>query len=84
MNESKTGNTVSGTMIGGVSRSYPSVGNWATRSFEIASLEVGRSVKDVARILKIMTFLHSAKDLRSVLRLYGIEESHGRQSSGGV
>jgi hypothetical protein len=52
------------------------VENWATRSSERASLEVGGAVKDAARMLKIIAFLHSAQDLQSLLRLYGIEDSH--------
>jgi len=45
-----------------------------------ARIEVGRAVQDAARILRIMTFLHSAKDLHSVLKLYGIEDSRACQS----
>jgi len=83
MDKSKTQNSFSGAIISRVSTSYLSVGNWATGSFETASLEVGRAVKDAARLLKIITFLHSAKDLQSLLRLYGIEDSHAFQSSKG-
>lgn len=38
-----------------------------------ASMEVARAVQDAARVLRIVIFLHSAKDFSSVLRLYGIE-----------
>ena len=31
------------------------------------------AVQDAARVLRVMAFLHSAKDLPSILRLYGIE-----------
>ena len=33
------------------------------------------AVQDVARMLRVIAFLHSAKDLSSILRLYGIENS---------
>ncbi|MGD0978568.1 MAG: hypothetical protein ABR962_05435 [Candidatus Bathyarchaeia archaeon] len=33
------------------------------------------AVQDAARVLRVMAFLHSAKDLPSILRLYGIENS---------
>jgi hypothetical protein len=36
-------------------------------------MEVARAVQDAARVLRIVIFLHSAKDFSSVLRLYGIE-----------
>jgi len=35
--------------------------------------EVVRAGQEVAHLLKIMVFLHSAKDFQSVLKLYGIE-----------
>jgi hypothetical protein len=47
----------------------------ATRSFRTARTEVGKAVQDVVHIIRIITFLHSAKDLPSVLKLYGIEDS---------
>jgi hypothetical protein len=45
-----------------------------------ACIKVGRAVQDAARIVRIMTFLHCAKDLHSVLKLYGIEDSRACQS----
>ena len=80
MDKSKMQNSFSGAIISRVSTSYLSVENWATRFFETASLEIGRAVKDAACMLKIITFLHSAQDLQSVLRLYGIEDSSACQS----
>jgi hypothetical protein len=38
-------------------------------------MEVVRAGKEVVHVLKVMIFLHSAKDFPSVLRLYGIEDS---------
>jgi hypothetical protein len=40
-----------------------------------ASIEAARAMRDTARVLRVMIFLHSAKDFPSVLRLYGIENS---------
>ncbi len=37
--------------------------------------KVAGATQDAARVLRIMIFLHSAKDLTSVLRLYGIDNS---------
>jgi hypothetical protein len=45
------------------------------RAFRTARMTVGRTTQDAARVLRIIIFLHSAKDFPSVLRLYGIEES---------
>jgi hypothetical protein len=81
MDKSKMQNSFSGAIISKVSTFHLCVVEWATRSFQKASLEVGRALKDAARMLRIITFLHSAKDLQSVLRLYGIEDSHACQSS---
>jgi hypothetical protein len=36
-------------------------------------VEVVKGGKEAAHIVKIMIFLHSAKDFQSVLRLYGME-----------
>jgi hypothetical protein len=44
-----------------------------------ASMEVARAVQDAVRVLRIMIFLHSAKDFSSVLRLYGMEDSSGTE-----
>lgn len=45
------------------------------RSIRTARMELARAAKDAVRVLRIVIFLHSAKDFPSVLRLYGIEES---------
>jgi hypothetical protein len=37
-------------------------------------VEAARILRDVARVFRIMIFLHSAKDLSSVLQLYGTED----------
>jgi hypothetical protein len=37
-------------------------------------VEAVRTWRDVARVFRIMVFLHSAKDLSSVLQLYGAED----------
>jgi len=49
------------------------------RAIRTARLEVLRAIKDAARILRIMVFLHSAEDFPSVLKLYGIEECSATQ-----
>lgn len=56
------------------------------RTFHLSSarIEVGRAVQDAARIFGIMTFLHCAKDLHSVLKLYGIEDSRACQGPNGT
>jgi hypothetical protein len=46
----------------------------AKRAIRTARLKVAKAVQDAARVLRIMIFLHSAKDFPSALRLYGIEE----------
>jgi hypothetical protein len=48
-------------------------GERAKRAIRTVSMEVARAVQDAARVLRIVIFLHSAKDFPSVLRLYGIE-----------
>jgi len=45
------------------------------RAFRTARMTVERAAQDAARVLRIIVFLHSAKDFPSVLRLYGVEES---------
>jgi hypothetical protein len=37
-------------------------------------VEAARTLRGVVRIFRIMVFLHSAKDLSSVLKLYGAED----------
>ena len=76
MDENRMQNSFSGVIISRFSTFCLCVRSWATRSTERASLEVGRAVKDMARVLKIITFPHSAQDLQSILRLCGIEDSH--------
>ena len=41
----------------------------------MASMKVARAAQEAAHVLRIIVFLHSAKDFSSVLRLYGMEES---------
>ena len=48
-------------------------GERARRAIRTVSVEVARAVQDAARVLRIVIFLHSAKDFSSVLRLYGIK-----------
>jgi hypothetical protein len=36
-------------------------------------MEVVRAGQEAVHVLKIMVFLHSAKDFQSVLKLYGME-----------
>jgi hypothetical protein len=43
------------------------------RCIQKVSIEVVKAGKEAAHVLKIMIFLHSAKDFQSVLRLYGME-----------
>ena len=81
MDKSKMQNSFSGAIISKVATFHLCAVEWATRSFQTASLEAGKALKDAVRILRIITFLHSAKDLQSVLRLHGIEDSHACQSS---
>lgn len=45
-----------------------------------AVLRIARTGEEVMRIVRIMAFLHSAKDLPSVLRLYGVESSGSVQA----
>lgn len=53
--------------------------NGEKRALRTASKEVARAMQDAVHVLKVMVFLHSAKDLPSVLRLYGIENSSGAE-----
>ncbi|MGD0979206.1 MAG: hypothetical protein ABR962_08720 [Candidatus Bathyarchaeia archaeon] len=81
MDKSRMQDSFSGAIISKVSTFHLCVVEWATRFFQTASLEVGRALKDAVRMFRVITFLHSAKDLQSVLRLYRIEDSHACQSS---
>lgn len=47
------------------------------RALRTAGKEAAKTVQDAVHVLKVMIFLHSAKDFPSVLRLYGIENSSG-------
>jgi hypothetical protein len=75
MGRSKMSASLSASIMSRVATFHLRFGKHATRSFRTARTEVGKAVQDVVHILRIMTFLHSAKDLPSVLRLYGIEDS---------
>jgi len=39
------------------------------------STKAASAMRETAHIFRIMVFLHSAKDFRSVLRLYGVESA---------
>jgi|GEM_PF-3501721 len=45
------------------------------RAIRSASVNFVSGVQGSARVLRIIIFLHSTKDLPSVLRLYGVEDS---------
>jgi hypothetical protein len=45
------------------------------RAVRTAGLEIARAFQGAVHLLRIIVFLHSAKDFPSVLRLYGIEDS---------
>lgn len=47
----------------------------AKRAVGTAGLEIGRAFQGAVHLLRIIVFLHSAKDFPSVLRLYGIGDS---------
>jgi 3-hydroxyisobutyrate dehydrogenase-like beta-hydroxyacid dehydrogenase len=46
----------------------------AKRAFRTVRMEVATAVQNAAGVIRIIIFLHSAKDFPSVLRLYGIEK----------
>jgi hypothetical protein len=77
---SKTSTSLSASIMNKVATFHLRLGERVTCSFRTARMEVGRAVQDAARIIRIMTSLHSAKDFQSVLRLYGIEDSGECQS----
>ena len=54
-----------------------SISFWASakRAVRTAGMEIGRALQGGVHLLRIIAFLHSAKDFPSVLRLYGIEDS---------
>jgi hypothetical protein len=62
-----------------VSVKFREVINAEKRALRTAGKEVARAVQDAVHVLKVMIFLHSAKDFPSVLRLYGIENSSGTE-----
>jgi hypothetical protein len=53
--------------------------NAEKRALRTAGKEAARAVQDGVHVLKVMIFLHSAKDFPSILRLYGIENSSGTE-----
>jgi len=53
--------------------------NAEKRALRTAGKEAARAVQDTVHVLRVMIFLHSAKDFPSVLRLYGIENSSGTE-----
>jgi hypothetical protein len=54
---------------------FKSIADVEKRAIRKASREISRAVQETAHVFRIMIFLHSAKDFKSVLRLYGIEVS---------
>jgi hypothetical protein len=80
MEKSKMSISSSAAITGKVATSHPLLGKRVKGAIRKASVEVASAVRNAARILRIMTFLHSAKDFSSVLRLYGIEDFNARQS----
>jgi bacterioferritin (cytochrome b1) len=80
----KTQNSFIGATINRFSMFHLFLENWRTRSFQTASWEVSRSVKNALRMQRIIVFLHSAEDLQFIMRLYGIEDSNECQSSDGT
>jgi len=53
--------------------------NAGKRALRTAGKEAARVMQEAVHVLKVMIFLHSAKDFTSVLRLYGIENSSGTE-----
>ena len=76
----KIQNSFSGAIINRFSTFHQFTENWPTRFFQTASRKASKTVKDTLRMLKIIVFLHSAEDMQSVLRLYGIQNSDPCQS----
>jgi hypothetical protein len=60
--------------IKSVAMKFRSVIDAEKRVIRMAGMRLARAVRSSARVLRIIVFLHSAKDLTSVLRLYGIED----------
>lgn len=58
-----------------VAMKFKSITDARKRAIRTASIEVARAAQGAAHVLRIVIFLHSAKDFPSVLRLYGIEDS---------
>lgn len=44
-------------------------------AIQTASMKATKAVQEAARVFRIMVFLSSAKDLPSVLRIYGIDSA---------
>ena len=80
VDKSRVQDSFSGRIIIKISMFHQSMENWSTRFVQRASWEVSRAVKDALRMLRIIVFLHSAEDLQSVLRLYGVRDSKACQS----
>jgi hypothetical protein len=53
--------------------------NAGRRALRTAGKEAARAVQDAVHVIKVMMFLHSAKDFPSVLRLYGMENPSGTE-----
>jgi hypothetical protein len=75
MDKTKMSMSSSVAITSKVATCHPLFGDRVKRAIRKVSIEFAREVQEVVRILRIMTFLYSAKDLSSVLRLYGIEDS---------
>jgi hypothetical protein len=58
-----------------VTRKFKSTVDVEKRFIGKVSEEVARAGQDAVHVLRVMIFLHSAKDFPSVLKLYGLENS---------
>lgn len=58
---------------------HPAFAERVKRAVRAATIEVASAVREASRLLRIITFLHSARDLPSVLT-YGIEDSTACQN----
>jgi hypothetical protein len=80
MDRSKIPTALPGAKTSKVATSHPPFAERVKHAVRTATIEVARAVQEASRILKIITFLPSAKDLPSFLKLYGIEDSTACQN----
>lgn len=59
---------------------HPAFGERLKGAVRTVSIEVASVVHEASRMFRIITFLHSARDLPSVLKLYGIVDSTACQN----